>query len=109
LIGESSRRLPEHGFIDETLVDAPKLLILIALYLFGPMYESELVGVLGYSWGRLSSHLSSLEKAGYVERRVLARDRPRVLVSITKAGSASLIETLNSLAGIREKIGGRSF
>ena len=91
--------------LDQTLINTPKLLIMVALYLFGPLYESSLAKMLGLTWGRLSTHLAGLEKAGYIERRrTLAPDRPRVVVSITKKGSAALIETLDALIKLRSKL-----
>jgi len=71
----------------------------------GSMYEGELASLLGFSWGKLSTHLSRLERTGYMRRRpVLTRERPRVLVEITERGAERLMRHLAALEEIYKRM-----
>ncbi|RLE77946.1 MAG: transcriptional regulator [Thermoprotei archaeon] len=89
--------------LDGELSNVTRLLVLSALYIVGPMYESDLARLLGVSWGKLSTHLRRLEEAGYVSRRrVVGEDRPRVLVMATELGVARLLRHLDAVSRLRE-------
>jgi len=90
---------------DEELANITRLLILATLYILGPSYEASIVKLLKLSWGKLSTHLSRLEKAGYVERiRVVTEERPRVLVKITDKGAKRLLSHLNAILRLHKAV-----
>ena len=51
------------GF-DEKLANITRLLILLTLYILGSCTRASIAKLLKLSWGKLSTHLSRLERAG---------------------------------------------
>ena len=67
------------GDVDKLIHEPSRLKILAILY---PLEEADFTFLkreTGYTWGRLSSHLEKLEKAGYIimEKRLIQRDKRR--------------------------------
>ena len=95
------------GF-DEELASITRLLILSTLYILGPCTRANIAKLLKLSWGKLSTHLSRLERAGYIERvRVITEERPRVLVKITDKGAEKLLSHLNAILRLHEVVEAR--
>jgi len=91
--------------IDPLLSNTTRLLILASLYIIGPMYEADLVKFLKISWGKLASHLTKLEEAGYIKKQiVIGEDRPRVLVKPTKLGITKLHQHLETLTQLHQTL-----
>jgi len=73
--------------LDPVLMSPSRLLIMSVLYLFGPKKEADIVRALDMSWGRFSTHITALERAGYVARkRVFTRKGYRTFVKLTPEG-----------------------
>ncbi len=81
---ESLRELAE---VDRVVHEPARLMILMYLY---SVKEADFVFLLNatrLNWGNLSSHVTKLEEAGYVEvEKGFVGKKPRTLVRITSAG-----------------------
>ena len=89
--------------LDPVLMNPSRLLITALLYLFGPRKESEIVRALGMSWGKFSTHITTLEREGLVARkRVFTRKGYRTFVRLTREGREryrALLRALRELLG----------
>jgi DNA-binding MarR family transcriptional regulator len=63
---------------------------LFVLRVWGPMESFELADECGLAKGTLTGVVTTLERAGLVERDRLASDRRRVVVSLTRAGNKKI-------------------
>ncbi len=89
--------------IDDDIVNVKKFAILSILYLFGSLTESDIVRILGISWGSLSTHIKKLAELGYVRLRKVITDKgPRTLVEITEEGRRKYEETYRKLRKLLE-------
>ncbi|RLI39089.1 hypothetical protein DRO60_02195 [Candidatus Bathyarchaeota archaeon] len=98
--------------LDPVLMNPNRLLIVALLYLFGPRKESEIVRALGVSWGKFSTHITTLEREGLVARkRVFTRRGYRTFVRLTREGKEryrALLRALRELLGrVDERLEGR--
>ncbi|MFH0761172.1 MAG: transcriptional regulator [Bacteroidota bacterium] len=60
----------------------------------------------GLTQGNLSSHLSKLESAGYVEiQKTFLRRRPRTIIRISQAGHHEFMNYLKTMKGFYNSIG----
>jgi len=94
--------------LDPVLMNSNRLLIMSVLYLFGPRKESDIVRVLDMPWGRFSTHITALERAGYVARkRVFTRRGWRTFVKLTPEGRdyRRLVSTLRGFLSQVEELG----
>ena len=75
------------GNIDRIIHEPARLMILALLYVIQSADFTFLMSQTDLSWGNLSSHMSKLEAAGYVnvEKRFVGR-RPQTMLSLTDAG-----------------------
>ena len=55
--------------LDNNIVHPKRIVIMTILFICREMTEGELSKATGINWGSLSTHLSRLEKRGYIERR----------------------------------------
>ena len=95
--------------LDPVLMNPTRLLIVALLYLFGPRKESEIVRALGISWGRLSTHISTLEREGYVARkRVFTRKGYRTFVKLTPKGREGYLRLVRALRDFLGQLDERS-
>jgi len=84
--------------LNENIIHPKRILIMTALFIFRKMTESELAKVTGIDWGSLSTHLSRLERIGYIERKKgIVNCRIRTVVSITEKGYKAYIEEIEKL------------
>ena len=83
----------------DVLIFHPKRLMIMSLLIaIGPMTQGQLRKKCNLSWGSIPSHLERLEKANYiVQRDVITRKGPRVLVKVTSKGLDNYKETLSNL------------
>lgn len=80
------------------LLDIKKFLIVSILYLLGKVYEGDLVKILGFSWGSLSTQLKMLMEKGFINlRKVLTLKGPRTLISLTDKGYKKYKEELEKV------------
>jgi DNA-binding MarR family transcriptional regulator len=75
------------GNIDRTIHEPARLMIMALLYVIQSADFTFLLSQTDLSWGNLSSHMSRLEAAGYVnvEKRFVGR-RPQTTLSLTDTG-----------------------
>ncbi len=90
--------------LNDDIVHSKRFLIMTILFLFRAMTEGDLAKATGMDWGSLSTHLSRLERAGYVERRrAIVRGRVRTVVKITEKGYNAYVEEVKKLKKLIDK------
>jgi len=73
--------------IDRVIHEPARLLITAHLYVIDSADYVFLMQNTGLTWGNLSSHLSKLEAAGYVEiTKEFVERKPHTMVKLTEAG-----------------------
>jgi DNA-binding transcriptional ArsR family regulator len=73
--------------VDRVVHEPARLMILMVLYGVQEADALFLFNATGLTWGNLSSHVSKLQEAGYVEvDKGFAGKKPRTLLSLTAAG-----------------------
>ncbi len=77
-----------------------RLGIMIYLLVKRKTYFMDMINDLGLTPGNLWSHLTKLEKEGYIEIRYVISDRPRRLIVLTDKGFTETITLLNNLLSI---------
>ena len=75
------------GEIDKLIHEPARLMIMAYLYVVESADLTFLNRETGLTWGNLSSHISKLEAAGYVEveKRFIGK-KPKTMLKLTKAG-----------------------
>lgn len=93
-----------HSLIDEVIHQRTRLAIMATLAGVGRLDFNDLKAQLGLTDGNLSTHLTSLEKAGYVKvAKTFKGKKPRTTVSQTARGRRSLTSYIDLLQGILAK------
>jgi len=73
--------------LDRVIHEPARLMVLAHLYVVESADSTFLVAQTGLTWGNLSSHMTRLEKAGYVEVTKEFVDRkPRTVLRMTDGG-----------------------
>jgi DNA-binding MarR family transcriptional regulator len=73
--------------IDRTIHSPARLMVMTNLYVVESAEFIALMNLTGLSWGNLSTHLSKLEEAGYVEMEKGFRGKkPYTLLRLTPTG-----------------------
>lgn len=76
--------------IDRTIHSPARLMIMTNLYVVESAEFIALMNLTGLSWGNLSTHLSKLEEAGYVElQKGFRGKKPYTMVRLTVEGRAA--------------------
>jgi DNA-binding MarR family transcriptional regulator len=84
--------------IDKVIHEPSRLKIVAQLYVVESADYHFLMKQLGFTWGNLSSHLSKLEDAGYVNiEKEFVDKKPRTTVSLTPAGRIAFREYRKTL------------
>ena len=87
--------------LNDDIIHSKRFLIMTVLFIFREMTESDLVKATGIGWGSLSTHLSRLEKKGYIRRgKTITRRGIRTVVSITEDGYEKYREEVEKLRNI---------
>lgn len=85
-----SDRLSQEPAIDRIIHEPARLLITAHLYVVESADYVFLMQSTGLTWGNLSSHLSKLEGAGYVEiTKEFLQKKPHTMVQLTESGRAA--------------------
>jgi DNA-binding MarR family transcriptional regulator len=93
---------PSH--IDETIHQRTRLAIMAALAGVEKLEFNELKAQLGLTDGNLSTHLSALERAGYIQLvKGFRGKKPLTTLSQTEKGKKALRNYVNMLQGILDK------
>ena len=91
---------------NEEIFNPKRFLIMTVLFIFRSMAEGDLVKLTGIDWGSLSTHLSRLENAGYIERKkAIVRGRVRTVVKITEKGYSTYVNEVKKIKSLVDKIG----
>lgn len=84
--------------IDRIIHEPARLMILALLYVVESGDFTFLMRQTGLTWGNLSSHMSKLEAAGYIEVEKEFVDRkPRTMLRLTSKGRAAFREYVQSM------------
>jgi DNA-binding MarR family transcriptional regulator len=93
---------------DEIIHQSLRLKIMAALYAereAGALEFTRLKGLVGATDGNLGSHLTTLEKAGYVEiDKDFVGKRPRTRIGVTAAGTQAFRRHVSYLRNVVEAI-----
>ena len=90
--------------LDDNIVHPKRIVIMTVLFIFREITEGELSKATGINWGSLSTHLSRLEKKGYIERRkVITNKGIRTVVRITETGYRAYREEVEKLKNLIKK------
>ena len=82
-----SSELEALGRVDRLIHEPARLMIMALLYVIESGDFTFLMSQTGLTWGNLSSHMSKLEAAGYVEVEKEFVDRkPRTMLQLTDKG-----------------------
>jgi DNA-binding MarR family transcriptional regulator len=83
----SQEGLRELGGVDRLVHEPARLMILMVLYGVQEADALFLLNVTELTWGNLSTHVSRLQEAGYVEvDKGYAGKKPHTLIRLTPAG-----------------------
>ena len=83
--------LRDLGDLDRLVHEPARLMVMMYLYNVESADYVFLVNVTGLTWGNLSSHLSKLEEAGYVEiEKGYVGKKPNTMARLTDAGRTAL-------------------
>ncbi|MFB0537506.1 MAG: winged helix-turn-helix domain-containing protein [Anaerolineae bacterium] len=94
-IGEDLQPLAD---IDRTIHEPARLMILALLYVVESGDFTFLMRQTGLTWGNLSSHMSKLEAAGYIEvEKEFVDKKPRTMPRLTDEGRAAFQEYVQSM------------
>jgi len=79
--------------LDRVIHEPARLMIVAYLYVVESADFTFLMRQTGLTWGNLSSHMSKLEEAGYVEvDKSFVERKPRTMLRLTDAGRAAFRE-----------------
>jgi DNA-binding MarR family transcriptional regulator len=88
-----SEELPTIGDIDRLVHEPARLMVLAVLYVVESADFTFLMNQTGLTWGNLSSHLSKLEEAGYVEiEKEFKGKKPHTMLHLTDEGREAFRE-----------------
>lgn len=104
--GEQSLR--HLGAVDRVVHEPARLMILMVLYGVREADALFLLNATELTWGNLSSHVSKLEEAGYVEvDKGFAGKKPRTLLRLTRAGRRAVDDYRQTMQAALKKPGAR--
>jgi DNA-binding MarR family transcriptional regulator len=84
--------------LDRLIHEPARLMILAVLYVVESADFTFLMRQTGLTWGNLSSHMSKLEEAGYIEvEKKFKGKRPNTMLRLTEAGRSAFRDYRHSL------------
>ena len=93
------------GNIDRLIHEPARLMILAHLYVVESADFLFLMRQTGLTWGNLSSHMSKLEAAGYVNiEKGFKGKKPHTMLRITDEGRAALREYQQSMRQVLDEL-----
>ncbi len=102
---EKIDELPTIPKIDKTIHEPARLMIMAYLYVFESADFLFLQRQTGLTWGNLSSHLSKLEDAGYIDvEKEFVDKRPQTMLHLTVKGRAAFQEYRQSMRQVFEDL-----
>lgn len=101
----SSDTLQPIADIDRIIHEPARLMILALLYVVESGDFTFLLRQTGLTWGNLSSHLSKLEEAGYVEiEKEFRGKKPHTMLHLTEAGRSAFREYRQSMKQVLDSM-----
>jgi DNA-binding MarR family transcriptional regulator len=93
-----SKDLQPIANIDRLIHEPARLMILALLFVVESGDFTFLMRQTGLTWGNLSSHMSKLEAAGYIEvEKEFVDKKPRTMLRLTDEGRAAFQEYVQSM------------
>ena len=87
--------------LDRTIHSPARLMVMTNLYVVESAEFIALMNLTGLSWGNLSTHLSKLEEAGYVElEKGFRGKKPYTMVRLTGEGRAAFKAYKEQMQGV---------
>jgi DNA-binding MarR family transcriptional regulator len=91
--------------IDQVIHASARLMVLTYLYVVESADYVFLKRLTGLTWGNLSTHLTKLEEAGYIEiNKEFKGKKPHTTISLTKQGRTAFREYKNSLQQVLDDL-----
>ena len=95
--------------IDRLIHEPARLLILSNLYVVESADFVYIQNQSGLTRGNLSSHMSKLEDAGYIDvQKEFVDKKPRTLLKLTKAGRRAFENYLDNMQGLFDGVSSKS-
>lgn len=96
---------PGSAEIDKTIHEPARLLIMANLYVIESADFTYLMHRTGLTWGNLSSHMSKLEEAGYIEvNKEFKGKRPNTMLKLTNQGRDAFKEYRHQILEILSEL-----
>ena len=91
--------------IDRLIHEPARLMIMALLYVVESADFTFLMRQTGLTWGNLSSHLSKLEDAGYIEiEKEFVGKKPHTMLHLTDEGRAAFQEYRQSMKQVLDEL-----
>jgi DNA-binding transcriptional ArsR family regulator len=101
----SSPDLRDITEVDRIVHEPARLMILMVLYGVESADFTFLLNATELTWGNLSSHVTKLEEAGYVEvEKGFVGKKPRTMVQLSKAGRRAVDTYRDTMRGALENL-----
>jgi DNA-binding transcriptional ArsR family regulator len=101
----ATERLQPIAEIDRLIHEPARLMILATLYVVESADFIFLMRQTGLTWGNLSSHLSKLEEAGYVEiEKEFKGKKPHTMLRLTDEGRAAFRDYRQSMKQVLDGV-----
>jgi DNA-binding MarR family transcriptional regulator len=93
------------GDIDRLVHEPARLMVMALLYVVESADFTFLMSQTGLTWGNLSSHLSRLEEAGYVQiEKGFQGKKPHTMLHLTEEGRAAFREYRRSMKQVLDDL-----
>lgn len=87
--------------LDRVLHEPARLMIIANLCVLESADFTFLMNQTGLTWGNLSSHLSKLEDAGYVQvEKSFVERKPRTMLRVTESGRQAFLQYRRQMLGL---------
>jgi len=91
--------------IDQVIHAPARLMVLTYLYVVESADYVFLIRLTGLTWGNLSTHLSKLEEAGYIEiKKEFRGKKPHTTINLTEQGRATFREYKKSMQQVLDDL-----
>jgi DNA-binding MarR family transcriptional regulator len=91
--------------LDRLIHEPARLMILAVLYVVESADFTFLMRQTGLTWGNLSSHMSKLEEAGYIEvEKTFKGRRPNTMLCLTEEGRSAFRDYRHSLKQVLDDL-----
>lgn len=91
--------------VNRLIHEPARLMLMALLYVLESADFTFLMTQTGLSWGNLSSHMSKLEKAGYIEvEKDFVERRPRTMLCLNESGRAAFRQYRQTMKGILDDL-----